>query len=148
MPAMQSPNAIFFDLDGTLIDNTRGFDSLIADVFSKFFPQTVVDSKIEPRVFNAFRKNAGLLWENMFVCRAEGKDVLSEIFYQTLLSRKLDESQSSAMEIIKTFALPIFLFSRAPFITSSRTTGLFLLAMITCLPLIAACMSFDNCVLA
>ena len=96
-PAISRPSAIFFDLDETLIDNTRDFNHLLTDVFNRYFPHTVVNSTIEPLVSNAIRKSAALVWKEMFQCRGEGKQALTEIFLQALRQCELDESHSLAM---------------------------------------------------
>jgi putative hydrolase of the HAD superfamily len=97
MPELLRPSTIFFDLDETLIDNTSDFSYLIAEVFKTYFPQTVVDGSMQPSVASAMRSSAGYLWKNMFACRQEGKDALTEIFRHALVKSELDESQAVAM---------------------------------------------------
>lgn len=93
---LNRPEAIFFDLDETLVDNTRPVESLFRDLFREYVPAAVSGGKISAPVADVLRAQVTALWENMF---EEGDDaeVFSRLFHQTLQQCSLDTSLAQAM---------------------------------------------------
>ena len=61
---MNTPHAVFFDLDETLITNTREADALFAEVFRQQF--AALDATLFEPFMDVLRKHAAHVWDNMF----------------------------------------------------------------------------------
>ncbi|MGB5326159.1 MAG: HAD family hydrolase [Pseudomonadales bacterium] len=82
MTKLQRPDAIFFDLDETLIDNTRPVAQLFLEVFAVHQPAAVRDGQILEPVLQALREQVGTLWQGMFDLTE--RDLVSAMFDRTL----------------------------------------------------------------
>ncbi|MBT8139452.1 MAG: HAD hydrolase-like protein, partial [Gammaproteobacteria bacterium] len=89
------PQAIFFDLDETLVDNTRPMQRLFVEVFEVYFPACVVHGRLEADIAQALKTEVYALWESLF--ETDSDDLMATMFRSTLRQCQLDVSAASAM---------------------------------------------------
>ena len=82
MKALQSPKAIFFDLDETLITNTSNFDDLIKQVYATHIGHA--DATELHRFQQALMESALTVWQRIFEKGNSGDQLLAESFQTAL----------------------------------------------------------------
>lgn len=90
------PNAIFFDLDETLIENKMSILELFERMYLDFVQQ--LGSENQKRFFDALRSNAAGLWESMFDSQITPEQKFTRCFEQSILAtRTLSARQSKKL---------------------------------------------------